>query len=157
MLKLPPTSLRPSGLLPAQRSVTGPAEIMAAIEGDDLPARKQSWVPERAAALLPTAFEDSSLMFSCRLGSLKVMQWLVREGKVDVNLAAADGWTPLCIAVKWGWLEVVKWLVREGKTDVNLAKKWWVNTLVRRCQMRSAGHSEVSCVRGQRRCEQGKI
>jgi ankyrin repeat protein len=97
----------------AQRPVTGPAAMMAAIEADDLAAMERCWVPELAAEKLPTEHKDTCLMYGCHLGSRKAMRWLVREGRGDVNLASADGWTPLLFSAKNGYLELMRYLVNK--------------------------------------------
>lgn len=57
-------------------------------------------------------------------GHLEVVQYLVREGRADVNQGTQAGCTPLYLAAFQGNLEVVQWLVREGNVDVNQANRF---------------------------------
>jgi hypothetical protein len=52
---------------------------------------------------------------------MKVVKWLVLEGKADVNKASDSGNTQLFVAAHNGHLEVVEWLVGGAQADVNKA------------------------------------
>jgi ankyrin repeat protein len=110
-----------SASAPAQRPVTGPAAMIAAIEADDLAAMERCWVPELALEKLPTEQKDTCLTYASRVGSLKAIQWLVRRRNADVDQVTEDiaRSTPLYIAAARGRLEIAQFLVCEGKADVN--------------------------------------
>lgn len=57
------------------------------------------------------------------MAHLKVVKYLVEEGKVEMYKARNDGAAPLFIASQEEEMKVVNWLVKEGKAEVNKARK----------------------------------
>ena len=52
-------------------------------------------------------------------GHLKVIKYLIENGKVNVNSKDDDGWTALMRASWRGYSEIVKYLVEKG-ADINI-------------------------------------
>jgi cytohesin len=68
------------------------------------------------------------LHFAAMQGHAEVAQWLVAEGKADVEAADENGLTPLHFAAAQGRTKVLRWLVTEGKADVEAAVNMWATT-----------------------------
>jgi ankyrin repeat protein len=54
-------------------------------------------------------------------GHIKIVRWLIVEGKASVNAATVKGETPLWVAAHLGDMELVRWLVQAGKASVDQA------------------------------------
>ncbi|KAH8806813.1 hypothetical protein DL96DRAFT_1822167, partial [Flagelloscypha sp. PMI_526] len=66
--------------------------------------------------------EESAFELAVRCGNMKIIKFLVTEGKADVDLLLTGGHycSALAAAARYGRLEVAKFLVTEGGADVNL-------------------------------------
>ena len=66
---------------------------------------------------------ENALHDACESGHLQLVQWLVTQGKANVNQVCTSGTnkgvTPLHMACGSGHLQVVKWLVTHGKANVD--------------------------------------
>jgi ankyrin repeat protein len=84
------------------------------------------------------------------LGSLKVVQWLLLEGKVDIDRkgvsgktvlqASERGATSLLLAALPGHIKMAQWLVEVGLADVNPASENGATPLFVAAQ---EGHAEL--------------
>ena len=58
----------------------------------------------------------------CYNGNVEVVNVLLRDSRVDINLPANDGCTPLWIASRWGRVEAIRWIIASGR-EIDLDTK----------------------------------
>jgi hypothetical protein len=66
---------------------------------------------------------DSLHFFLPAIRKVEVVKVLLKDSRVDINLADNGGWTPLWRASKQGDIEAIKWMIASGKEIKSLDVK----------------------------------
>ena len=84
----------------------------------DLEQEMQDWVSQNENQLGPMNDPIDLMHIAAMEGRVDVMNWLLTQGKGDVNAEDSCGMTPMSYAAMSGQLEAMKWLKDQG-ADIN--------------------------------------